>query len=80
MSETPMNDAPKTFSEDYVKELRDENARRRLAEKNVKEELARVRAALGFKEDEDADLVRTAEHLRAQSAADRDRADRKSVV
>ncbi len=74
MSETPMNDEPKVFSEEYVKQLRDENARRRLAEKNAKEELARVRAALGFKDDEPADLVRTAEHLRTQSAADRDAA------
>ncbi len=74
MSETPMSDAPKTFSEEYVKELRDENARRRLAEKTAKEELARVRAALGVKDEESADLAKSAEALRAQSAADRDTA------
>jgi len=74
MSETPMNDAPKTFSEEYVKELRDENARRRLAEKTAKDLLARVRAALGFKDDETADPAQAAEALRAQSTADRETA------
>ena len=74
MSEQPMNDEPKVFTEEYVKQLRDENARRRLAEKNMKEELARVRAALGFKDDESADLAKSAETLRTQSAADRDAA------
>ena len=74
MSEMPVNDEPKVFTEDYVKHLRDENARRRLAEKTANELLARVRAALGFKDDETADLAKSAEALRAQSAADRDAA------
>ncbi len=74
MSEQPMNEEPRVFTEDYVKQLRDENARRRLAEKNVKDELARVRAALGIKEEETADLAKSAEALRSQSAADRETA------
>ena len=74
MSETPMNEEPKVFTEEYVKQLRDENARRRLAEKTMKDELARVRAALGFKDDETADLAKSAEALRAQSSVDREAA------
>jgi hypothetical protein len=74
MSEQPMNEEAKVFTEEYVKQLRDENARRRLAEKNVKDELARVRAALGFKDEETADLAKSAEALRSQSAADRETA------
>ena len=70
MSE-PTNDEPKTFSEDYVKTLREENARRRLAEKSANEELARVRTALGIEDDGSADAAKSAESLRAQSEADR---------
>ena len=42
MTESANHEEAKVFSEEYVRTLRDENARRRLAEKNAKEELARV--------------------------------------
>ena len=61
----------KTFSEEYVKTLREENARRRLAEKSVKEELARVRDAAGLEDDGSVTLLEAVETLRARSEADR---------
>ena len=69
----------KTFSEEYVKTLREENARRRLAEKSVKEELARAREALGIEGDGSVDLAEAAGKLRARSEADRDAA-REAVI
>jgi hypothetical protein len=74
LSEAPVNDEPKTFSEEYVKTLREENARRRLAEKTANEELARVRTALGIESEGSADAAKAAEKLRAQSEADREAA------
>ena len=67
----PTNDEPKTFSEEYVKTLREENARRRLAEKSVKEELARVRDALGLEDHESVDLTEAVGKMRARSETDR---------
>ena len=68
----PTNDEPKMFPEDYVKELRDENAQRRLAEKNVRDQLAQVRDALGVPQDDgSADVVQTIHDLRSRSEADR---------
>ena len=71
MTEPETQDEPKTFSEEYVKTLREENARRRLAEKTVKEELARARDALGVQDDASADLAEACERLRTQSETDR---------
>lgn len=71
MTEPANSDEPKTFSEDYVKTLREENARRRLAEKSVKEELARIRDALGIEEDGSADLTEAVQTMRTRSEADR---------
>ena len=71
MSEPENQDEPKTFSEEYVKTLREENARRRLAEKTVKEELARARDALGIENHESVGLAEAAEALRNRSEADR---------
>jgi len=71
VTEPENHDDAKTFSEDYVKTLREENARRRLAEKNVKEELARVRDALGVQDDASVDLADACEQLRTRSEADR---------
>ena len=68
----PTSDEPKTFSEEYVKTLREENARRRLAEKSVKEELARVRDAVGLEDDGSVDLTEAVEKMRARSEADRE--------
>ena len=72
MSEVAANDEPKVFTEDYVKSLREENARRRHAEKTANDELARVRTALGIGSEGSADAVMSAEKLRAQSEADRE--------
>ena len=72
MTESANSDEPKVFSEEYVKTLREENARRRLAEKNVREELARVRDVLGIGSEESADVTKEAERMRAQSEADRE--------
>jgi hypothetical protein len=72
MSEAPVNDEPKVFTEEYVKSLREENARRRVAEKSANDELARVRAALGIAGEASADAVKSAENLRTQSEADRE--------
>jgi hypothetical protein len=71
MTEPEHHDEPKTFSEEYVKTLRDENARRRLAEKTAREELARVREALGVNEDGSADLAEACGELRSRCEADR---------
>lgn len=72
MTDNAGNDEPKTFSEDYVKTLREENARRRLAEKNTSDELARVRDVLGLETDAPADIPQEVEKLRARSEADRE--------
>jgi hypothetical protein len=71
MTEPTTPEEPKTFPEEYVKELREENARRRLAEKTLRDQLTQVRAALGVLEDEAADPVKAAETLRSRSDADR---------
>jgi hypothetical protein len=72
VSENANSDEPKVFSEEYVRTLREENARRRLAEKNAKEELARVREALGVGSEESADVTKEAQRMRAHSEADRE--------
>jgi len=71
VTEPTNSDEPKTFSEEYVKTLREENARRRLAEKNLNEQLARVREALGVGDEESADLPEAVRKVRARSEADR---------
>jgi len=72
VTEPTNSEEPKTFSEDYVKTLREENARRRLAEKDVKEQLARVREALGVGDDGSADVTEAVSELRTRSEADRE--------
>jgi hypothetical protein len=74
VTESANHEEAKVFSEEYVRTLRDENARRRLAEKNAKEELARVREALGIGNDETADATKEAGRMRARSEADRETA------
>jgi hypothetical protein len=74
VTESGNNEEGKVFSEEYVRTLREENARRRLAEKNAKEELARVREALGIGGDETADATQEAGRMRARSEADRETA------
>ncbi|HUU42384.1 MAG TPA: hypothetical protein VMX57_01305 [Planctomycetota bacterium] len=71
MSEPSDEMEPKTFSEEYVKTLRDENARRRLAEKTVRDELARARDVLGVSEHESIGLVEACETMRTRGEADR---------
>ena len=71
MSEPIEQDTPRTFPEDYVRTLREENARRRHAEKTVSEQLARVRKALGAEDSDAADLGELAERMRSRSEADR---------
>jgi hypothetical protein len=68
------NDEPKVFSEDYVRTLREENARRRLAEKNVKEQMTRVRDMLGVESEDPGELEKTVARMRGQSEADRETA------
>jgi len=71
VTEGENQDEPKTFSEDYVKTLREENARRRLAEKQANDELARARDALGIKDHASVDLAEACETMRTRSETDR---------
>ena len=71
-TDSTASDPPKSFPEDYVKTLREENARRRLAEKNVKDELTRVKDALGVECEESESAADAAEKLRTRSEADRE--------